>query len=644
MSRSRLFFFLFSLVVSPVLFAASADLSVDVAVLGTPINDLTSELTLDLKNNGPDEATSVVVLWRHYDPPPMQTADSRCTPTADGGLRCELASIAANQTVQFRATKLLRGNAQTFQWMEAIVTAATPDPDPENNRRLLTYIPATPAGDVVADISFTDGMRPDATMTLRYSIRNQNPDYQATLIAQITVAGATEFLFSNGTCRGLGTNASGVNVECTLTNVPPGTTVPLDLVFRFPEAAGRIGTTLDIIWSGFPGVIYHLQGEQTFPRKFLVTSTADSGPGSLRDIIKDANVRCADRVPCLVHFAIAEPVPSSGWFTIRPRTALPVVTAPLIAFDAVTQTTIADTNPFGPEVQLDGAATAEGHGLEARGIESLSVSGLAIGNFLGNGIKGTPEKNKPFSFLIYRNYIGVDPTGHYPMPNIRGVVMEGGRGTVAENVLSGNLRSGAFFLNVASLLVERNRIGVPALNDDHMPNWASGVYVGSTSQGIFSQVQLYRNVIAHNRDFGIALGRDVNAIIGANRIWDHSQGAIDIGLDGPTLTMAPTIDRIYRDGSATVIEGTTPARTIGPISTSYGVDLYANTTRDAAGFAEAERLLGSARADESGRFTFRHEGDLRGLFINAITLQTINYYGELTGYRSSELSAAVEAP
>lgn len=644
MSRSRLFFFLVSLVFSPVLLAASADLSVDVAVLGTPINELTSELTLDLENNGPDEATSVVVLWRHFDPPPMQTADSRCTPTADGGLRCELASLAANQTVQFRATKLLRGNANTAQWMEAIVTAATPDPNAENDRDLLIYVPATPAGDVVADIGFPGGMRPDATMTLRYSIRNQNPDYAATLIANIAVAGATEFLSSNGACRALGTNANGVNVECTLTGVPPGTTVPLDLLFRFAEPAGRIATTLDVTWSGFPGVIYHLGAEQTFPRTLLVTSTADSGPGSLRAVINDANVRCADRVPCLVHFAIAEPVPSSGWLTIRPLTALPVVTAPLISFDALTQTAIADTNPFGPEVQLDGAATAEGHGLEVRGTESLSVSGLAIGNFRGNGIHGTRMQNGRFEFRIHRNYVGVDPTGHHPMPNIRGVVMEGGFGTVAENVLSGNLRSGAFFLDVASLSVHRNRIGVPALNDDHMPNWASGVYVGSTSQGFLSRVEFFQNVIAHNRDFGIALGRDVYALIGRNRIWDHSQGAIDIGLDGPTLEMTAIIERVFRDGTATVIEGRTPPRTIGPISTSYSVDLYANTTRDANGFAETEQLLGNAPADENGRFTLRHEGDLRGLFINAITQQTTIYYGEFTGYRSSEVSPAVEAP
>jgi hypothetical protein len=637
MSRSRRFLFLFSLVFSPLLFAASADLAVDVAVVGVPVNGLTSELTLDLRNNGPDEAASIVVLWGHRDGPPMETADARCTRTATGGLRCELASLAANETVRFRATKRFDGEAQRLQEMRATVTAATPDPNAENNERIFLYVPATPPGDVIGTIENAGPFLPDGTITLRYRIRNQNPDWPATLIANLAIPGAIAFVSSNAPCRATG--GDGVNLECTLAAVPSSTTFALDVVVRYPEPAGRVASVMDVFWAGYPGVIVHHEREQLFPRTFLVTSTADSGPGSLRDTLLDANVRCADGVLCRVHFAIAEPVPASGWFTIRLLTPLPVITAPVIALDAVTQTTIADTNPHGPEVQLDGSALAEGHGLEFRGAEAITISGFAIGNFRANGIQGAPR-----TFTITRNYIGVDPTGHHPMPNIRGVAMESGHGTLTDNVLSGNLRSGAFFVNVASLLVQRNRIGVPAANDDHMPNWASGVYVGRTSQGFISRVEFAENVIAHNRDFGIALGREVLATVGVNRIFDHSQGAVDIGLDGPTLTLAPVLERVYRDGSATVVEGTTPARVTGPISTSYAVAFYANTTRDANGFSETERYLGTAAADATGRFTFRHEGDLRGLFVNAMTVRTTNYYGEFTGRDTSELSAAVAAP
>lgn len=638
MSRPRPFPLLLSFVFSPLLLAASADLSVDVAVLGTPLYELTSELTLDLQNNGPDDATSVVVLWSHGDGPAMQTGNARCTPAANGGLRCELATLRANETVQFRATKLLRGNANTPQRMEATVTAATPDPNAANNQRLLLYVPATPPADVAAEIEEAGPFSPDGTIALRYSIRNQNRDWPATLTAHVSIPRAIALVSSNAPCRATGGN--GVNVECTLAAVPPSTTVPLEVVVRFPEPAGRVASVLDVAWAGYPGVVLHREREQLFPRFFTVTSSADSGPGSLRDVLLDANVRCADRVPCHVHFALAEPVPASGWFTIRPQTPLPVITVPLLLLDATTQTAVADTNPHGPEVQLDGSLLAEGDGLAMAGVEAATVAGFAIGNFPANGIQGTNTSG----FSIARNYIGVDPTGHHPMPNIRGVVMDGGHGTLDENVLSGNLRSGAFFMNVASLLVRRNRIGVPASNDDHMPNWASGVFVGSTSQGIFSRVEFHENVIAHNRDFGIALGREVAPLVGVNRIWNHAHGAVDIGLDGPTLTIAPVIDRVYRDGNATVIEGTVPPRTIGPISLSYGVDLYANTTRDANGFAEAERFLGSAAADASGRFTFRYEGELRGGFVNAMTVRTANHYGEYTARDTSELSVAVEVP
>lgn len=638
MSRSRQCAFFLSLVLSPVLFAASADLSVDVAVVGTPIYDLTSELVLELKNNGPDEATSVVVLWSHLDGPPMQTADPRCTPMSNGGLRCELATLPANHAVQFRATKLLRGNANTPQRMEATVTAATPDPNAANNQRILSYVPATPRGDVVGEIEHPGPFSPDGTIAHRYSIRNQNPDWPATLIARIIIPGAVAFITSNAPCRATGGN--GVNLECTLTALPPSTTFLLEIVVRYPEPAGRIGSALDVFWEGYPGVVLRREHEQIFPRFYTVTSTADSGAGSLRDLLLDANVRCVDRLPCHVHFAIAEAVPAGGWFTIRPLTPLPVITVPLLVLDATTQTAIADTNPLGPEVQLDGSLLAEGHGFELVGAEAVTVAGFAIGNFRANGIEGETT----FGFSIARNYIGVDPTGRHPTPNVRGVVMEGGHGTINENVLSGNLRSGAFLMNVTSLLVQRNRIGVPAVGEDHMPNWASGVFVGTTSEGFFSPVEFYENVIAHNRDFGIALGRGVLANVGVNRIFDHSHGAVDIGLDGPTLTMAAVIKRVYRDGNATVIEGTTPGRINGPISTSYAVEIYANTTRDANGFSETEQHLGSAVADVAGRFTFRYEGDLRGLFVNAMTVRTTNYYGEYTARDTSELSPAGEVP
>src|SRR5688500_7549020 len=79
------------------------------------------------------------------------------------------------------------------------------------------------------------------------------------------------------------------------------------------------------------------------PAVFTVTTTGDSGPGSLRQAILDANARSgADTIS----FGIA-----TGAQTIRPATALPAVTD-TVTLDATTQPGYAGT----PLITLDGAS------------------------------------------------------------------------------------------------------------------------------------------------------------------------------------------------------------------------------------------------------------------------------------------------
>ena len=73
---------------------------------------------------------------------------------------------------------------------------------------------------------------------------------------------------------------------------------------------------------------------------YTVTTTADSGAGSLRQAILDANTNAgAD--------TIAFDIPGSGIHTITPLTALPAITQSL-TIDGYTQTGASpNTNPFG---------------------------------------------------------------------------------------------------------------------------------------------------------------------------------------------------------------------------------------------------------------------------------------------------------
>ena len=85
----------------------------------------------------------------------------------------------------------------------------------------------------------------------------------------------------------------------------------------------------------------------TSPSTFVVTNTGDSGAGSLRQAILDANAHPgADRI----EFNI----PGSGFHTITPLTALPTISDPV---------TIAGSTQPGfigsPIIELDGSAAGD---------------------------------------------------------------------------------------------------------------------------------------------------------------------------------------------------------------------------------------------------------------------------------------------
>jgi len=80
----------------------------------------------------------------------------------------------------------------------------------------------------------------------------------------------------------------------------------------------------------------------------LVTTTADSGAGSLRDAITTVNAAsCASG--CAIVFQIPPPVPAGGYFTIQPASELRRILASNLVIDGATQTgATGDTNPAGP--------------------------------------------------------------------------------------------------------------------------------------------------------------------------------------------------------------------------------------------------------------------------------------------------------
>ncbi len=108
---------------------------------------------------------------------------------------------------------------------------------------------------------------------------------------------------------------------------------------------------------------------------FVVSSTADSGPGSFRQAILDSNA--ATGGTSAIDFAIT----GTGVQTIAPLSPLPAITGRVV-IDGTSQMGYAGT----PLIELGGAQAGDADGLTITGPD-VTVRGLDIGDFAeGTGI------------------------------------------------------------------------------------------------------------------------------------------------------------------------------------------------------------------------------------------------------------------
>ncbi|HEX2060651.1 MAG TPA: hypothetical protein VHK90_07915, partial [Thermoanaerobaculia bacterium] len=103
----------------------------------------------------------------------------------------------------------------------------------------------------------------------------------------------------------------------------------------------------------------------------------------------------------------------------------------------------------------------------------------------------------------------------------------------------------------------------------------------------------------------------------------------DIGLDGPTgnvdgfpgrggIYPPPVITSARWDNGVTTITGVVQR---AAFAWNTHVDLYANTHLDPDGFAEGETYLATVTVERNGTFTAILPRDLRGKYVNGVTLR-----------------------
>jgi Ca2+-binding RTX toxin-like protein len=260
---------------------------------------------------------------------------------------------------------------------------------------------------------------------------------------------------------------------------------------------------------------------------FNVTNTSDSGPGSLRQAMLDANATAGTD-------SIAFNIPGSAPFTIQPLSQLPFVTDPVV-IDGTTQPGFSGS----PIVEVDGSAAGSAAGFIIFAGDS-TIRGLVINHFEGSGV----HMQLGGGNLVAGNYLGTDVTGTVAAENkFAGVDIFGGDdnvigGTTAadRNLISGNvtdgsgveIRSGVAEGVATGNTVLGNYIGTDVTGTVALGNAAGGVIVGGDGNTIGGTAAGARNVIAGNLSVGVSVWGSGNAVLG-NYIGVDVGGATPLG-------------------------------------------------------------------------------------------------------------------
>jgi parallel beta-helix repeat protein len=242
-----------------------------------------------------------------------------------------------------------------------------------------------------------------------------------------------------------------------------------------------------------------------------------------------------------------------------------------------------------------GSNTIGGSAAAARNVVSGNQdSGIDLAGSDGNLIRG--------------NYIGTDVSGTLALGNQVGVTVAGNNNTIggsdsgAGNVISGNTGDG-IFIGGNSNLVQGNRIGTDVTGAFALGNGGNGVNVSAGANNtIGGTPPLAGNTIAFNSDDGVLLQSGVGNAIRANSIFANAGLGIRL-LDGANNNQpAPVLTSASSFGGFFSFQGTLTAVP----STTFTIEIFANTVADPSGFGQGERLVAffTVTTDASGHASF----------------------------------------
>ena len=363
--------------------------------------------------------------------------------------------------------------------------------------------------------------------------------------------------------------------------------------------------------------VFILVGSSVPAATFVVTNTADTGPGSLRQAIQSASSGSN---------TIVFNIPGSGVQTIAIKSALPNVSENT-TIDGYSQpgsktNSLSVGNDARLQVELRPGALLSVGGLTLH--EGCAVRGLVINGFYSHGIRANGDA------IIEGNFIGTDPSGSIGLGNefygiyiTSGNVRIGGPSPWQRNVISASRSMGIFVSGTAGTTadIQGNFIGTDVSGKFPLGNKLYGVahatFQGSTMARIGGTNSGEGNIIAFNNHGVWSVYRTNSTVLG-NSIFGNIHSGIELGTppgfgpivpDGQGTNDVPIITSAIFAGGNTTIQGSLQSKS----NTAYRVEFFSNEAPDPSGFGQGKRFLGfqnvTTSASGSASFNIAFPGD-----------------------------------
>ena len=352
---------------------------------------------------------------------------------------------------------------------------------------------------------------------------------------------------------------------------------------------------------------------------YTATNTADSGAGSLRQAIMDANAHTGtDKVTFAAGLSGRK---------IKPLGALP----------ALTEQTVVDgdlNDDHAPDITLDGSLFGgDGNGLTVRG-DQCTIQGLAVMNFpeagvLLDGVEGCTVRDCHLGVNLAGDAAAPSPHGDVRILDGRGhVIGEPGRG----NILAGQPDGSLVGVGCEEAVIEGNYFGLDRAGAATLPSDGLGIAL-QPGGALGARLNTIRGNVFAGIDGGLALyGADENTIQGnlfglaadgsttvALTDWgiDLEDGACDNVIGGQEVGPA----NVFCGGEATTGVHITGAETKGNrIEGNY-------FGMDAAGTARRTLMRGVGLQEDGGEQVIGGSTSAAGNYFASDT--PANYWGVL---------------